>query len=84
MSLTIFNQLVRRKTDAIKLDEGGLGVIRVFTEMILQGILKLSLENVHTVEIVVKMRNQNSIKKLLLSGLKYVLKNRSEFCAESW
>ena len=42
--------------------------------MIVQGILKLSLENVHIIEIWVKIRIQNSIKKLLPSGLKYVLK----------
>ena len=52
--------------------------------MIVQGILKLSLENVHIIEIWVKIRIQNSIKKLLPSGLKYVLKNRSVFCAEPW
>jgi len=48
------------------LDEGRLGVMRGFTEMIVQEILKRSLENVHIVEILVKMRIQNSIKTLLL------------------
>jgi hypothetical protein len=59
-----------------------LGVIRVSTEMTVQGILKLSLDNIHIVEILVKIRSQNSMKKLLLTGLKYAFKNDSVFFAE--
>ena len=64
------------------MDEGRLGVIRIFTKMPVQGILKLSVDNVHIVEILVKMKTQNSKEKSLLTGLKYVLKNPSVFCAD--
>jgi len=59
-----------------------LGVIRVFTEMTVQGILKLSLDNIHIVEILMKMKTQNSIKKKVTSKWAqiYVEKSFSVLC----
>jgi hypothetical protein len=43
----------------MKLAERRLDVIKVFTEMTVQGILKISLDNLHIVEILVQMKTQS-------------------------